>query len=76
MSNSSKKSRCPMGIPAGILSVLIGLTGIILGIIHKEVTTIIFGVALFFLGGPLAGLTMMMHSANDRIEELEKSIKK
>ena len=76
MSKQTMRSRCPMGIPAGILSVLIGLTGIVLGVIHKDLTTILFGVALFFIGGPLAGLTMMIHSASDRLEELEKAAKK
>ncbi len=76
MNKQKIRSRCPMGIPAGILSVLIGLTGIILGAIHKELTTILFGVALFLTGGPLASITMMLHAANDRIDELEKSIKK
>ena len=72
MHKKMKKLRCPMGIPAGILAVLIGLAGIILGIIHKELTTILFGVALFFMGGPIARVTMMVHSANDRLDDLEK----
>lgn len=76
MGKEAKKSRCPMGIPSGILSVIIGIAGIVLGIIHKELTTILFGVALFFLGGPMAGSTMMLHQANDRLDELEKAIKK
>lgn len=75
MSKQTMRSRCPMGIPAGILAVLIGLTGIIMGAINRELTTILFGVALFFLGGPMAGLTMMFHGAIDRIEELEKTVK-
>lgn len=76
MSKKELRSRCPMGIPAGILAVLVGLTGIILGAIHKELTTILFGVALFLMGGPFASITMMLHAANDRIEALEKAIKK
>ncbi|MEN8153115.1 MAG: hypothetical protein ABFR75_03765 [Acidobacteriota bacterium] len=76
MSDKEKKLRCPMGIPAGILSVLIGITGIVLGIMNKELTTILFGVALFFLGGPMAGITSMLNKAGDRLEELEKAIKK
>lgn len=76
MSKHAKGSRCPMGIPGGILAVIIGITGIVLGIINKELTTILFGVALFFLGGPMAGSTMMLHRANDRLDELEKAIKK
>ncbi|MCK4888798.1 MAG: hypothetical protein KAS97_02640 [Candidatus Aminicenantes bacterium] len=76
MSKHAKGSRCPMGIPAGIISVIIGVAGIVLGIMHKELTTVLFGVALFFLGGPMVGSTMMLHRANDRLDELEKSIKK
>ena len=76
MSDQEKKLRCPMGIPAGILAVIIGIAGIVLGIMHKELPIILFGVALFFLGGPMAGLTSMFHKVSDRIEELEKAIKK
>ena len=76
MSDKKKKLRCPMGIPAGILSVIIGITGIVLGIMHKELTTILFGVALFFLGGPMAGITSMLNQVGDRLEELEKAVKK
>ncbi len=47
-----------------------------MGAIHKELTTILFGVALFLMGGPFASLTMMIHAANDRIEELEKTTNK
>jgi len=71
MSEEKRKLRCPMGIPAGILSVLIGLAGIIIGVIHKELTTVLFGAALFLMGGPLARVTMMVHSANDRLDEIE-----
>ena len=76
MSKQTIRARCPMGIPAGILAVLVGLTGIVLGAINKELTTILFGVALFLIGGPFASITMMLHAANDRIEALEKLIKK
>ncbi len=76
MSDKTKKLRCPMGIPAGIIAVIIGIAGIVLGIMQKELTTILFGVALFLLGGPMAGTTSMLHKASDRLEELEKAIKK
>lgn len=76
MQNETKKLRCPMGIPAGILSVLLGLAGIITGIIHKDLSAILLGTALFFIGGPIARMTMMVHSANDRLDEIEKTLKK
>lgn len=73
--SEEKKLRCPMGIPAGIIAVLIGLAGIVLGVLHKELSTVLFGAALFLMGGPLARVTMMVHSANDRLDELEKTRK-
>jgi hypothetical protein len=33
---------------------------------------LITSVALFLLGGPFVRVTMMVHSANDRLDELER----
>ena len=32
-------------------------------------------IALFLLAGPFVRITMMIHSANDRLDELESKIK-
>jgi len=67
-----KKLRCPLGIPGGIIVVLIGLTCIIANIICFNWLGLITGIALFLIGGPFVRVTMMIHSANDRLDELER----
>ena len=69
-----KKLRCPMGVPGGIIAVLIGLTGIIVNSINFNWLGLITSLALFLLGGPFVRVTMMIHSANDRLDELERKM--
>ena len=69
-----KKLRCPMGVPGGIIAVLIGLTGIIANSINFNWLGLIISIALFLLGGPFVRVTMMIHSANDRLDELERKM--
>jgi hypothetical protein len=49
-----------------------GLTGIIANSICFNWIGLITSVALFLLGGPLVRITMMVHSANDRLDELDR----
>ncbi len=70
-----KKLRCPMGIPGGIIAAIIGLVGIVLGIMNKDWMTVALSFALFLIGGPIARVTMMVHSANDRLDEMENNKK-
>ena len=67
-----KKLRCPMGVPGGIIAVLVGITGIILNSMNFNLTGLLVSIALFLLGGPFVRVTMMVHSANDRLDELER----
>lgn len=60
-----------MGVPGGIFAALIGLTGSIMSIIDSNWMSLTFSAALFFLGGPMARVTMMVHKALDQIEELK-----
>jgi len=69
-----KKLRCPLGVPGGILATIIGLTGIILNSVHFDLSGLLFSIALFLLGGPFVRVTMMIHSANDRLDELERKM--
>ncbi len=70
-----KKLRCPMGIPGGIIAAIIGLVGIVLGIMNKDWMTVALSAALFLIGGPMARVTMMVHTANDRLDEIESNKK-
>jgi len=69
-----KKLRCPLGVPGGILAALIGLTGIVLNSIDFNLSGLLISIALFLMGAPFVRVTMMVHSANDRLDELERKI--
>ena len=70
-----KKLRCPLGIPGGIIAALIGLTGIIMNIVNFNVFNLLISIALLLLAMPFVRVTMMVHGANDRLDELEEKIK-
>ena len=68
---TKKKLRCPIGVPRGILAALIGLIGVIINIIHFNWFELLTSLALLLLAMPFVRIIMMMHSANDRLDELE-----
>jgi hypothetical protein len=69
-----KKLRCPLGVHGGILATLIGITGIILNSVNFNLSGLLFSIALFLLGGPFVRVIMMVHSANDRLDEPEQKM--
>ncbi len=69
-----KKLRCPMGVPGGILALLIGLAGIVFNFFEFNWISLGMSIALFLLGGPFVRVTTMVHSANDRLDEIEKKL--
>ncbi|MEI6556630.1 MAG: hypothetical protein WCL70_13650 [Paludibacter sp.] len=69
-----KKLRCPLGVPGGILATLIGLAGIILNSVNFNLSGLLVSIALFLMGAPFVRITMMVHSANDRLDELESKM--
>lgn len=76
---TNKKLRCPMGIPGGVIATLLGLIGIVAytaNIVPFEWVGLITSIGLFLIGAPFIRFIMMVHSANDRLDELEKLIKK
>jgi putative effector of murein hydrolase LrgA (UPF0299 family) len=70
-----KKLRCPLGVPGGIMAALIGLIGVVVNIINFNWFELITSFALLLLAMPFVRVTMMVHSANDRLDELEKNLK-
>jgi len=70
-----KKLRCPLGIPGGIIAALIGLAGIIINIVNFNTFNLLISVALLLLAMPFVRVTMMVHGANDRLNNLEQKIK-
>jgi hypothetical protein len=68
---AKKKLRCPIGIPAGIVAALIGLTGVIVNSITFNWFQLMISFGLLLLSMPFVRVTMMVHSANDRLDELE-----
>lgn len=69
-----KKLRCPLSVPGGIIATLLGLVGIIANIINFQWIGLITSVALFLLGAPFIRVALMVHSANDRLDELERKM--
>jgi len=70
-----KKLRCPLGVPGGIMAALIGLIGVVVNIINFNWLALITSFALLLLAMPFVRVTMMVHMANDRLDELEKNLK-
>ena len=73
---AKKKLRCPIGIPAGIVAALIGLTGVIVNSITFNWFQLMISFGLLLLSMPFVRITMMVHSANDRLDELESKLGK
>ena len=73
---AKKKLRCPIGIPAGIIAALIGLTGVIVNSITLNWFQLMISFGLLLLSMPFVRITMMVHSANDRLDELENKLGK
>jgi hypothetical protein len=71
-----QKLRCPVGVPGGIIAALIGLAGIVYSFIDFSWTGLATSVALLFIAMPFIRVTMMIHSANDRLDEIEAKMKK
>jgi len=71
-----KKLRCPLGIPGGMIATLIGLVGIVVSVVDFNWFNLAISAALFLLGAPFMRVTMMIHSANDRLDELESKLNK
>ena len=72
---AKKKLRCPLGIPGAIIATLIGLVGIVLNIVTFNWFELVTSLALVLVALPFMRITMMVHSANDRLDELESRIK-
>ena len=75
MSKQQKPLRCPMGVPGGIISAIIGLVGIIISIVNSNWTVFPLALALLLLGLPLARVTMLVHIALDKVTALEEQKK-
>jgi putative effector of murein hydrolase LrgA (UPF0299 family) len=74
--DTKKKLRCPLGVPGGIFAALIGLTGIVVNIVDFNWFQLIISLALLLLALPFVRVTMMVHMANDRLDELEEKLNK
>lgn len=72
----NKKLRCPLGIPGGILAALISLAGIIYYVVNFDLFSLLISIALLLVAMPFIRVTMMVHTANDRLDEIEKKLEK
>lgn len=66
-----KKLRCPLGVPGGIIATLIGLAGIIMNVVDFNTFNLLISIALLLLAMPFVRVTMMVHGAKDRLDEME-----
>ncbi|MBE0639807.1 MAG: hypothetical protein IH598_14910 [Bacteroidales bacterium] len=71
-----KKLRCPLGVPGGIIAALIGLAGIIFNIINLCWMGMATSLALLLIALPFIRVTMMIHTANDRLDKIEAEMEK
>jgi len=69
-----KKLRCPLGVPGGIFAAIIGIVGIVMNIVNFNTWGLLISAALFLIASPFVRITMMVHSANDRLDELESKM--
>lgn len=67
-----KKLRCPLGVPGGILAAILALIGIVTNIVNFNWLGLITSLALLLLAMPFVRFVSMVHSANDRLDELER----
>jgi len=73
--DKKKKLRCPLGVPGGIIAALIGLVGVVVNAINFNLMGLITSFALLLLGLPFVRVTMMVHTANDRLDAIEEQLK-
>jgi hypothetical protein len=74
--DQKQKLRCPAGVPGGIMAAMIGLTGIVYSFIDFSWMGLATSVALLFIAMPFIRVTMMIHTANDRLDEIEAKMEK
>lgn len=72
---AKKKLRCPLGVPGAIIAAFIGLIGVVANIVTFNWLGLITSFGLLLIALPFMRITMMVHSANDRLDELESKIK-
>jgi ABC-type Na+ efflux pump permease subunit len=72
----NKKLRCPLGVLGGILAALISLAGIIYYVVNFDLFSLLISIALLLVAMPFIRVTMMVHTANDRLDEIEKKLEK
>lgn len=72
---TKKKLRCPIGVPGAAIASIIGLVGVVANIMEFSWLGMITSFGLLLIALPFMRVTMMVHSANDRLDELENKIK-
>jgi len=72
---AKKKLRCPLGVPGSIIAAILGLIGVVANIVTFSWLGLITSFALVLIALPFMRVTMMVHSANDRLDELESKVK-
>jgi len=71
---NNKKLRCPLGMPGGVIASLIGLVGAIYTAMQSDWVLFALFFGLLMVAMPFMRFIMMVHSANDRLDELERKM--
>ncbi len=63
-----------MGVPGAVIAALIGISGVVYAIKQGDwiAASMFFG--LFMMATPFIRFVLMVHSANDRLDELERKL--
>lgn len=72
---AKKKLRCPLGVPGAVVASIIALIGIVANIVTFNGLGLLTSLGLLLVALPFMRITMMVHAANDRLDELESKIK-
>jgi hypothetical protein len=69
-----KKLRCPMGVPGAVIAALIGIAGVVYTLKQGDWIAAAMFFGLFMMATPFIRFVLMVHDANDRLDELEKKL--
>ncbi|QKG79642.1 hypothetical protein [Tenuifilum thalassicum] len=75
MNETKKPLRCPLGVPGGVIAALIALVGVVVSILQTDWFQLGLSLALLLIAMPFVRVTMMVHSANDRLDAIEEKMK-
>lgn len=71
-----KKLRCPIAAPGAMIAALIGLVMTIINITKGDWINALVAFGLMMIAMPFIRIVFMVHSTNDRLDEIEQKLNK